>query len=640
MGIDHRRFFTRVYRLAPVLDIELSKLFLTVGMWTLYLMGCIVALDVVMRYVFNSPLRGAWEIVELSLVVVVFASIAHAYMKKLHVSIDILLLSLPQKIRLMLSNITAFLGLLLFILIVAYSFLDYLKKIEIHMQSMILGVPHAPFALLVPVGCTLLCFMLFRDLLKNTSEARRLNFEKGQWFMMYSTTFIVAALAALWAIMSPHFDLDPLLIAVISFPVVFAFIAIGMPVAFSLLMGGVLFLPSTSGSHVALIMAGRELFSTTGTANWAIMGLFTMMGYFIYYSRLGEDLFRMANNWLGFMPGGLAMATVGGSTAIAACAGGSMSSSIVMGTVAYPEMKRYGYSETLSTGVICSGATLGPLIPPSIPLVFYGLLTKQSIGTLFVAAVIPGIMLALVFLITVFLWCKANPGAGRGIPPSPWRERLSSAVMVLPVLFLFVLVIGGIYGGIFTPTEAGGIAAFAAFGIALAMRRITWKVMNNALRDSALMTCAIMLMIAGGKVYSYFIIASGLGARMAEIMTGLQVTPLMLAAIFLGIYLIMGCFMDIIAVILITIPVFLPIAETVHLDLIWFGVLMTIICNLGLITPPFGPNLFLLKMVNRDIPMIHIYRGVIPFVISTVALAILIFLFPSIVTWLPNLMKG
>lgn len=639
-GINDREVSLRLFRLLSTLDLKLSKGLLTIGKSVLFLMGCLVALDVVMRYAFNSPLRGAWEIVELSLVVVVFASIAYAYTKKMHVNIDILVLHFSEKTRLVLSNIGTLLGLCLFIPIVLYSFLDCLKKIEINAQSMILGIPHTPFALLVPVGCTLLCLMLFRGLLTNMAEAKRLNFSGDQWLVMWSSTLVVAALATLWAIASPYLDLDPLLIAVLSFPVVFGFIAIGMPIAFSLLMGGVLFLPSTSGLHVAMTMAGRELFSTTGTANWAIMGLFTMMGYFIYYSRLGEDLFRMANNWLGFMPGGLAMATVGGSTAIAACAGGSMSSCIVMGTVAYPEMKKYGYSETLSTGVICSGATLGPLIPPSIPLVFYGLLTKQSIGRLFMAAVIPGIMLAVVFLITVFLWCRANPEAGRAIPPSAWRERLSSAVMVLPVSFLFLLVVGGIYGGIFTPTEAGGIAAFSAFGIALVMRRLTWKVMSNALRDSALMTCAIMLMIAGGKVYSYFIIASGLGARIAEIMIGLQVEPLTLAAIFLAIYLIMGCFMDIIAVILITIPVFLPLAETMHLDLIWFGILMTIICNLGLITPPFGPNLFFLKMVNRDVPMISIYRGVVPFAISTVLLAILIFFFPSIATWLPKVLKG
>jgi tripartite ATP-independent transporter DctM subunit len=521
-----------------------------------------------------------------------------------------------------------------------YSFLDFLKKIEIHMESMILGIPHYPLALLVPFGCLLLCFMLFRDLLNNIAEGRRLNFGKDSWFGMYSAMFIVTAFAAAWAIASPYLGLDPLWIAIISLPVVFALVAIGMPIAFSLFMGGLLFLPSTGGLHIALTMTGRELFSTTGTANWAIIGLFTMMGYFIYHSRLGEDLFRMANNWLGFMPGGLAMATVGGSTAIAACAGGSMTSSIVMGTVAYPEMKKYGYSESLSTGVICSGATLGPLIPPSIPLVFYGLLAKQSIGRLFIAALIPGMMLAVVFLITIFVWCKANPKAGQSLPACSWGERLSSAVMVLPVLFLFLVVIGGIYAGIFTPTEAGGVAAFSAFAIALVMRRLTWKVMTNAIRDSALMTCSIMLMIAGGKVYSYFIIASGLGARIAEIITGYEFSTFMVAVIFLCMYLIMGCFMDIIAVILITIPILLPIAHAVQLDLIWFGILMTIICNLGLITPPFGANLFLLKMVNRNILMGDIYRGVFPFVISTLVVAIIILFFPSIVTWLPELMKG
>jgi tripartite ATP-independent transporter DctM subunit len=603
-------------------------------------MACLVALDVVMRYIFNSPIRGAWEIVELSLVVVVFTSIAYAYTMNMHVNIDILLLHLSDKTKLILNSTTSFLGLCLFVLFVWYSFADFLKKIEIHMESMILGLPHYPFALLVPIGCLLLCFMLFRTLLKNIVEARKKKFGKGSWRVLYGTMFIVAAVAIIWTLVSSYLRPDPLWVAVISLPIVFSLIAIGMPISFSLFMGGLLFLPSTSGLNVALTMSGRELFSTTGTANWAIMGLFTMMGYFIYHSRLGEDLFRMANHWLGFMPGGLAMATVGGSTAIAACAGGSMTSSIVMGTVAYPEMKKYGYSEKLSTGVICAGATLGPLIPPSIPLVFYGLLAKQSIGRLFVAALLPGIVLAIVFLITIFVWCKANPKAGKSLPPSSWMERLSSGLMVLPVLFLFCLVIGGIYAGIFTPTEAGGVAAFAAFAIALVMRRLTWKVMTSAIEDSALMTCAIMLMIAGGKVYAYFIIASGLGANIADIITGYQLTPFMVAVVFLCIYLIMGCFMDIVAVILITIPILLPIAEGVKLDLLWFGILMTIICNLGLITPPFGANLFLLKMVNRDISLSTIFQGVFPFVISTLVVAIIILLFPSIVTWLPNLMKG
>lgn len=640
MSMDNKKIISRLFQLMSVLDLKLSKGLLTVGMWVLFLMACLVALDVVMRYIFSSPIRGAWEIVELSLVVVVFTAVAHAYVMKMHINIDIVLLFLSEKKRLMLNNITAFLGLCLFILFVWYSFLDFLKKIEIDMESMILGLPHYPFALLVPFGCLLLCFMLFRDLLNNIAEGRRLNFGNGSWWVKYSTMFIVPFSAVIWTIISSHLRPDPLWVAIISLPVVFALIAMGMPISFSLFMGGLLFLPSTSGLHIALTMSARELFSTTGTANWAIMGLFTMMGFFIYRSRLGEDLFRMANHWLGFMPGGLAMATVGGSTAIAACAGGSMTSSIVMGTVAYPEMKKYRYSEKLSTGVICSGATLGPLIPPSIPLVFYGLLAKQSIGRLFIAALIPGMMLAVSFLITIFVWCKANPKAGQGLPPSSWRERLSSAVIVFPVLFLFCLVIGGIYAGIFTPTEAGGVAAFAAFAIALVMRRLTWKVMTDAIRDSALMTCAIMLMIAGGKVYSYFIISSGLGASIAEIITGYHLTPFMVTVIFLCIFLIMGCLMDIVAVILITIPILLPIADAVNLDLIWFGILMTIICNLGLITPPFGANLFILKMVNRDISLGTIFQGVFPFVISTLVLVIIILLFPSIVTWLPNLMKG
>lgn len=184
-----------------------------------------------------------------------------------------------------------------------------------------MGLPHYPFALVVPVGCLLLCFMLFRDLLNNIKEGMRLNFGKRSWWAMYGAMLIVTITAFIWTIASSHLSPDPIWIAVISLPIIFVFIAIGMPIAFSLFMGGILFLPSTSGLHIAMTMTGRELFSTTGTANWAIMGLFTMMGYFIYHSRLGEDLFRMANNWLGFMPGGLAMATVGGSTAIAACAG-------------------------------------------------------------------------------------------------------------------------------------------------------------------------------------------------------------------------------------------------------------------------------------------------------------------------------
>jgi tripartite ATP-independent transporter DctM subunit len=364
--------------------------------------------------------------------------------------------------------------------------------------------------------------------------------------------------------------------------------------------------------------------------------LFVLMGNFAFQSGISADLFEAANKWLGRLPGGLAQATTLACTGFAACTGDSVGSAATMGTIAYPSMARYNYDQGLASACIAVGGTLGILIPPSIPFIVYGFLTQTSVADLFIAGIIPGLILAGFLMLLIYVMCKRNPKLGPPAMSYSWRERFASFKGIWGMLILFILIIGGLYMGIFAPSEAGAIGAFGALVIALARRRVNLQSLNSALNSTLQITCFAFTIIIGAMVFNTLLSVSGLSSMLTAWIGNMSVSPYLVLTIVLIIYIILGMFMDGLAMTLLTVPTFVPIMVNLGFDPIWFGVIFVIMAELGLITPPVGVNCYVVQGVTK-VPLEKIFQGIIPFAVIMIICVVIFIIFPQIVTFLPNL---
>lgn len=601
-------------------------------------MVCLTFLDVLLRYLFNSPIKGVYDVTQVALIVVVYLGIAYTHNQKGHVSIDVITDRLSPKGRLVIDTITTILAIGIFSILIwrgSEQFLYTLETGTIHSQY--IKIPSAPFAAIIPFGCLLLTLLLLRDLLKNIAEGLRLHLRGYHWILMFGTPVLVAVLAALW-VQPTLWQLSGATVGILGVAFSLLLMFTGMPVAFVLILTSFLFLAHIQGTNAIFSMFGQEIYRIPSSYVWSTLAFFTLMGFFTFYSRLGEDLYYAAYRWVGHLPGGLAQATIAASTAFAAITGTGLAPAVTMGTTALPEMRKYKYDDRLSTGSIVSGATLGPIIPPSTNFIIYAVLTQQSIGRLFVAGIIPGLILAIFFMVYIQIRCQLNPNMGPRGERSSWRERMGSSKAGGPVLFLFLLVIGGIYAGIFTPSEGAGVGCAGALIIGMAMRRFTWRNFTSALLESGKVNAMIFLILIGGVLFSRFAAFCNLEGVVMQVLTGLPVPPSVIIIIILLVFFILGFVIDILPLMLIGVPVVHPIAVAMGFDPTWFTVLVVIVIGVGTITPPVGINLFTLKGVAKDVPMSAIFRGAIPFSLVTLAVIALIFAVPSLVTWLPGLL--
>jgi tripartite ATP-independent transporter DctM subunit len=362
------------------------------------------------------------------------------------------------------------------------------------------------------------------------------------------------------------------------------------------------------------------------------------MGYFASNSGLSEALFRACNTWLGHHRGGLALATIGGCGAFAAVCGSSIATAATMTQVALPEMKRFNYDYSLATGSIAAGGTIGILIPPSVILVLYGILTETNIGELFLAGFIPGIMTIIFFMVTIAITTRIFPDSGpRGVKTT-FKQKIMAFKDVWGTVILFVLVIGGIYTGIFSPEEAAGIGASGALTLALFARTMTWGVFVNCLMKTVTTSAMIFTILIGAILFNNFLVLSAVPDVIGAWIGGLPFSSTGIMLIILLIYLVMGCALDSLAMILLTIPIFFPVVSNLGFDPVWFGIIVVMVVELGLITPPVGMNVFIIKGMAPEVPLSKIYKGVMPFVIAQILLITIIVFFPKIATWLPSTM--
>ena len=425
-------------------------------------------------------------------------------------------------------------------------------------------------------------------------------------------------------------------VAIIGFVTLFVLMLLRVPIGMAMGLVGVSGFAYLTSGGPALKIVGHTTMRTVTDFNFAVVPLFLLMGAFATTSGMSRELFRAANAFVGHLRGGLGIATIAACGGFAAICGSSVATAATFSRVAYPEMRRYDYPQSFATGVIAAGGTLCIMIPPSTVLAVYGLITEQDVGKLFVAGIVPGIVAILMYMTTISIIGWLKPGFLPAGPRASWAERWRSLRNVWATVLLFAFVIGGIYGGMFTATEAAGMGAGGAFLIGLARRRLTRHDILRSLLESTRTTAAVFTILIGALLFGYFLTITQTPQKMTEFLTGLGIGPYGVLVLIMLMYLLLGCIMDAMAMIILTIPIVFPVIKALGFDPIWFGVIIVMTVELGLIHPPVGMNIFVIKSVIDDVKISTIFYGVLPFIVTDILRLVLLVAFPVIALWLPS----
>jgi tripartite ATP-independent transporter DctM subunit len=433
--------------------------------------------------------------------------------------------------------------------------------------------------------------------------------------------------------------MDPTTVGLIGLAILVIALFSRMPVGFVMALVGFLGFSYLVSLEGGLRLFAKDIFVIFSSYSLTVIPLFILMGQIAFHAGISRRLYDSAYTFLGHFPGGLAMATIGACAGFAAICGSTNAAAATMATVALPEMKRYKYSMELATGSVAAGGSLGILIPPSVIFIVYGIMTQQSIGKLFAAGILPGILLSILFILTIYIRVRIKPVLGPPGPKTSLREKLQSLSGVIEMLLIFGLVMGGLFKGFFTPTEAGAAGAFITLMLAVGRRHISWEKFLVAIWESVRISCMVLVIVAGATVFGHFLAVTRIPYILADWVAGLPLPPWAIMGLIISIYLIGGCFMDSLAMILLTIPIFYPVAVNLGYDPIWFGVIIVLITEMGVITPPVGVNVYVVSGVAKDVPLEVIFKGVLPLLGALIVCNIILIIFPQIALFLPSLMR-
>lgn len=434
--------------------------------------------------------------------------------------------------------------------------------------------------------------------------------------------------------------MTPTLAGIFGFLALFVLLAVRMPIGLAMTVVGAAGIAILNSPNAAMNVLGSFPYAYSAVFTLSVIPLFVLMGAFASVSGMGTDMYRTAYSWVGHKRGGLAAATILACAGFAALSGSSIAAAATMGKVSLPEMERYKYDPGLATGAIAAGGTLGILIPPSTVLIVYALLTEQSVGRLFLAGFLPGLLLTLLFVATVFIVAILNPQAGPPGEKVPLGERFKVLANSGALIFVVIIVIGGIYAGIFTVTEAAAVGAFLTFLHALWSRRLTIAKFLAALLDTVKTTAMVFFILIGAHFFAPFLALTRIPVNLADAVGSLAIPALAILLVIIVVYILLGTFMEGFAMMVLTVPIVLPIITTLGYDPIWFGIIMVLVLEMGLISPPVGLNVFVVKGVASHVPLSQIYRGIIPFWIAMAVCVGLLILFPQIALFLPDTMLG
>ncbi|MBN1545620.1 MAG: TRAP transporter large permease [Syntrophaceae bacterium] len=433
--------------------------------------------------------------------------------------------------------------------------------------------------------------------------------------------------------------MSPTEAGIIGFIVLVILMFMKMPVGFVMTLVGFAGFGLLVSWNASLSLIARDFYSVFSSYNLTVIPLFVFMGQCAFHSGISTRLFNAAHKFIGHLPGGLAIATIGACAAFSAICGSTSATAATMASVTLPEMSKHRYDPSLATGVVAAGGSLGILIPPSTIFIVYSIMTEQSIGKLFMAGVLPGILLSLLFILTILLWTLINPEVGPRGPRFTLKEKIASLSGLIETLILFVLVMGGLFIGIFTPTEAAGIGACGTLVIAVIGRHLSWKAFLRALDDTVRITCMIMVIVAGATVFGHFLAVTRIPIDIGTWVGSLSLPPFLIMAMVIMVYVLLGCLMDSLAMVMLTIPVFFPVVTTLGFDPVWFGVIIVLVAEIGVITPPIGINVYVVAGVARDVPLHIIFKGTVWMMTALLGTVILLMLFPQIALYLPGLMR-
>ncbi len=414
---------------------------------------------------------------------------------------------------------------------------------------------------------------------------------------------------------------------------------LGMPIAFALMLVGFTGICLLSGPGAALPVVAQTVYGVAASYPYTIIPLFILMGSFAGQAGITRDLYTTFDKIFRKLPGGLGVATIAACTGFAALSGSSVAAAAAMGNVALPEMRRFGYHPKLATGIVAAGGTLSFLIPPSLGFVVYGMLTEQSIGKLLISGILPGLLLSAAYIGVIIVQVKMNPALA---PATPGKvslgEKLKALAGIWETLLVFFIVMGGIYGGFMNPTEAGAIGATALLVIVLVKGRLSFGGLFKACLEMARISTMVLFLVAGATVFSYFLALSTIPALVSNWIVGLVVSRYAVLVIIIAIYFLLGCFLDSVSMMVLTLPVIFPVITALHFDPIWFGVICVLMMEAGLMTPPVGLNVYTLAGIAKDVPMIEIFKGAAPFLFSIIGTTVILTIWPKIALYLPSLM--
>ena len=430
--------------------------------------------------------------------------------------------------------------------------------------------------------------------------------------------------------------MSPITIGLIGIVVLVLIFFLGMPVGFAMAFVGMAGFCYLVSPEAGLSILARDVFSNFSSYSLTVIPMFVFMGSIAFASGMSRRLYDAGYTLFGRLRGGLAIATIAACAGFAAMCGSTNATAAAMGRVSLPEMKRYNYDDSLATGSVAAAGSLGILIPPSTIFIIYGILTEQSIGKLFIAGVIPGIILAVLFMAVVSLLCLRNPKLAPAGAPTSWREKLAGLTGVLEMLVLFALVIGGLFLGWFSPTQAGAAGAAGALLIGLARRQLNWHGFLFAIKDALRITCMVMVIVTGAIIFGHFIAVAKIPLVLSEWVGGLPLPPAAIMGLIVLLYLAGGCFMDALALITLTVPIIYPVIIVLGFDPIWFGVIIVLVTEMGVITPPVGVNVYVIKGIAEEVPLETIFRGIFPFLAALVVAVAILIAFPQIATFLPS----
>jgi len=414
---------------------------------------------------------------------------------------------------------------------------------------------------------------------------------------------------------------------------------LGMPVGFAMAIVGFAGFWYVVSFNAAINMVGADIWSTFSKYGLTVIPLFIFLGYLAFNSGIAERLYNAAYKWFGHWKGGLAIATIGADELFAAICGSNTATAATMGTVALPQMKKFGYDPRLSTGTVITGGTLGTIMPPSVVLIVIGLQTEQSIIKLFLAGILPAILLGMLFVLTIFVLCRINPKFGPAGPKASFKEKMTSLLGVIEAVIIFVIVIGGLYAGLFTPTEAGAVGVFFALVVTVVSGRLTWKGFINSITESLKISAMVFFLVTGAIIFGRFLAVTRLPFAIAEFASTLPVSPYVVLAFVLLIYLIGGCFVDSLGFLVLTIPIFFPLGMALGFDPVWYAIILTMVTTMGAITPPVGVNIYVVKALAPDVELSTMFKSVSFFLIACVVCIIILIIFPDIVLIIPEMAR-